>query len=83
MSIKEGSKSASDNLPHPKIIADRIWCPLCNDYTQFIKSASAAKLLAVHRRTVYRWIEEGVVCSFKAAGKSYRVCNGCLLKRVE
>jgi excisionase family DNA binding protein len=65
----------------PKIIGEQIWCPLCNEYTQFIKSANAAKLASVHRRTIYRYIEEGSVYTVKIAGKSYRVCSSCLLRQ--
>ena len=70
------------DLARPKIIGERVWCPLCKEYTQFIKSANAAKLASVHRRTIYRYIEEGVLYTVKVAGKSYRVCSSCLLKQV-
>lgn len=80
MSIKEGIERASDNLLRPRFIAEKVWCPLCNDYSHLIKSANAAKLASVHRRTIYRYIEEGAVYALKIAGKSIRVCSGCLLK---
>lgn len=69
-------------MSQPGIVGDRVWCPLCGDYTQLIKIPNAARLVDVHRRTIYRYIEEGLVYAIKAAGKSYRVCSGCLLKQV-
>ena len=83
MSIKGRSKRASDNLPRPRILGEQIWCPLCNDYAEFIKIAKAMRLATVHRRTIYRYIEEGEVSALKVAGKSYRVCSSCLLKRIQ
>jgi hypothetical protein len=53
MSVKERSKRASDNLPRPRILGEQIWCPLCNDYADFIKIAKAMRLATVHRRTIY------------------------------
>jgi len=67
----------------PKIIGEKVWCPFCNEYTQFIKSASAARVANISRRTIYRYIEEGLVFAVRVAGKSYRVCSSCLLKRVQ
>ena len=89
---KKGSKRANtesekENIPRaliptregdlgrPKIIGEQVWCPLCN-------GANAAKLASVHRRTIYRYIEEGIVYTLKVAGKSYRVCSSCLLRQV-
>jgi hypothetical protein len=71
---KEGDKFL------PRIIGEQVWCPVCNDYAQFIKIANAAKLASVNRRTIYRYIEQGLVYTVKVAGKSYRVCSSCLLK---
>ncbi len=67
-------------MPKPRIIGEQVWCPLCNSYAQFIKSAYAARLVGVHRRTIYRYIEEGLVYTVKVVGKSYRICSSCLLK---
>ena len=83
MSIKEEGKRASDNLPHQRIIADKIWCPLCREHTKFMKIANAAKLVDVSQRTIFRYIDEGVVHSIRVAGKTRRLCSGCLLKSVE
>lgn len=81
MSIKDESKRASDNLSRPRFVGERVWCPLCEDYAPFIKSAYAGRLVGVHRRTIYRYIEEGHVYAIKVAGKSYRICSSCLLKQ--
>jgi excisionase family DNA binding protein len=69
-------------MSQPRFVGEQIWCPLCNNYAQFIKSAHAARLAGAHRRTIYRYIEEGVVYAVKVAGKSYRICSSCLLKQV-
>lgn len=69
-------------MSQPKIIGDKVWCPLCNEYAQLVRIRNAARLVDVDRRTIYRYIEEGVVYVIKAAGKSYRVCSGCLLEQV-
>lgn len=69
-------------MPKPRIVGEQVWCPICNDYAQFIKSAYAARLASVHRRTIYRYIEEGLVYTVKVAGRSYRICSSCLLKQV-
>ena len=68
-------------MSQPIISGERVWCPLCNEYTQFIKSAYAARVAGVHRRTIYRYIEEGLVYTVKVAGRSLRICSGCLLRR--
>jgi len=70
-------------MSQSRIIGEQVWCPLCNEYAQFLKTANAAKLFGVHRRTIYRYIEEGLVYRFRIAGKSYRVCSSCLLKNAQ
>jgi excisionase family DNA binding protein len=58
----------------------KIWCPICNDHCQFLRIPTAAKLLDVSRRTIYRHIEDGSIHVFKLGGTGhYRVCSGCLL----
>jgi predicted site-specific integrase-resolvase len=34
----------------------------------------------VSSKTIYRYIEEGSVYAVRIAGKTLRVCRGCLLK---
>lgn len=68
-------------MSQPRIIGEQVWCPVCKEHAQFFKIATAAKLASVHRRTIYRYIEEGVVYTVKVAGKSYRVCSSCLLRQ--
>jgi hypothetical protein len=68
-------------MPKPRIAGEQVWCPICDDYAQFIKSAHAARLAGVHRRTIYRYVEEGLVYTVKVAGRSLRICSGCLLRR--
>lgn len=68
-------------MPRTIVVDDRVWCPLCQEYAQLLKISKAAKLADVTERTIYRYIEEGRVHTIKVAGKTYRVCAGCLLKQ--
>ena len=68
-------------MPQPKISGHMVWCPVCRRYAQLLKIPDAAKLLNVHRRTIYRYIEQGTVYAVKTAGNRYRICDSCLLKR--
>jgi hypothetical protein len=65
------------------IDGDKIWCSSCQRHTKFLKIALAARIANVHRRTIYRYIEIGDVQVVKVAGKSTRVCSGCLLTQEE
>jgi hypothetical protein len=67
------------NQPHTSIQNVEIWCSRCQCYTKFIKIAKAAEIADVHRRTIYRYIDTGEVQTVKVAGKTTRVCSGCLL----
>jgi len=67
-------------MSHISITRNKVWCPYCQDYKKFLKTHNAATLADVTRRTIYRYIEEGKIYSFKTAGKTYRVCSGCLIK---
>lgn len=44
-----------------------------------MRVANAARMIDVHPRTIYRYIEEGSIFALKIAGKTYRVCFSCLL----
>lgn len=81
MSIKEGSKSASNKLSPPRLIGERVSCPLCKKETQLLRVSNAARLVDVNPRTIYRYIDEGLVYALKVAGKTYRVCKNCLLRQ--
>jgi len=61
-----------------QVRGEQVWCPRCNEYVQLIKVANAAKLLQVDKRTIYRYIEQGLVYSIKTVGSTYRVCSNCL-----
>ncbi len=65
---------------HQRVLGDRVWCPVCNEYTNFLRVRTAAAVADVDRRTIYRYVEEGLVHSVKIAGKTCRVCSGCLLR---
>jgi hypothetical protein len=67
----------------PSIQGNGIWCPLCQSYTRFLRIVNAAKIVDVHRRTIYRYIDSGAVYVVKAIGTTTRVCSGCLLNKRE
>jgi len=66
-------------MPHP--IDSKRWCPLCKRRVQLLKVCNAAALVDVHTRTIYRYIDEGVIYAVKVAGKTYRVCGECLFRQ--
>lgn len=59
----------------------KMWCPLCERRVQLLRVHNAAKLVDVHTRTIYRYIDEGLVYAIKVAGKTYRVCGDCLYRQ--
>ena len=59
----------------------KMWCPLCERRVQLLRVRSAANLVDVHTRTIYRYIDEGLVYAIKVAGKTYRVCGDCLFRQ--
>jgi excisionase family DNA binding protein len=59
---------------------EKIWCPLCKKYVHLLKVSHAAKLVDVNSRTIYRYIDEGLVFAVKVAGKTYRICSDCLFR---
>ncbi len=75
------SSLRGDNTVHDAIFTNqKIWCPACKDHHQFLRIPSAARLLEVSCRTIYRHIEDGSIQVFKLGGTGrYRVCIGCLL----
>lgn len=64
---------------HPSMV----WCPLCKKQVKLLRVVHAAKLVDVHTRTIYRYIEEGSVYALKIAGKTYRTCGECLFRQAE
>jgi predicted transcriptional regulator len=62
---------------------NRVFCPICNNHRQLLRISRAARIADVSRRTIYNYIEEGAVFSIRLAGKTLRVCSGCLLKSNE
>ena len=59
----------------------RVWCPLCGREVRLLRVAHAARLIDVHSRTIYRYIDEGLVYAVKVVGKTYRVCGECLFRK--
>lgn len=68
-------------MSQPIVEGQQVWCPSCKSYVQLLKVRSAAKLIDVHNRTIYRYIEEGLVFAIKTVGNRYRVCSNCLLRQ--
>jgi excisionase family DNA binding protein len=65
---------------HAVFTEQKIWCPICKEHHRFLRIPTAARLLEVSRRTIYRHIEDGSIHVFKLGGTGhYRVCSGCLL----
>jgi excisionase family DNA binding protein len=61
--------------------SSHVWCPLCEKQVRLLRVARAAKLIDVHTRTIYRYIDEGLVHAVKIVGKTYRVCGECLFRQ--
>ena len=68
-------------MSQPAFHNQELWCPLCKKYVHLLKVCNAAKLVDVHSRTIYRYIDEGLIYAVKIAGKTYRVCCDCLIRR--
>jgi hypothetical protein len=56
---------------------------MCQSYTKFLKVQSAARIADVTTRTIYRYVESGEIYKVEIAGKTTRICTGCLIKREE
>ncbi len=70
-------------MPQPHLQPFTVWCPLCKKYVKLLRVAHAAELVDVRSRTIYRYIEEGLVYSVKVVGKTDRVCGECLFRQIE
>jgi excisionase family DNA binding protein len=68
-------------MSHIAHTEEKIWCPSCENYVHLLKVSNAANLLDVNSRTIYRYIDEGIVLAVKVAGKTYRVCSDCLFRQ--
>lgn len=58
-----------------------VWCPKCGKEVNLLRVSHAARLIDVHSRTIYRYIDEGLIYSVKIVGKTYRVCGDCLFRK--
>jgi excisionase family DNA binding protein len=54
---------------------------MCRRPVQLLRVAHAARLVDVHSRTIYRYIDEGLIYAVKVVGKTYRVCGTCLFRQ--
>ena len=55
-------------------------CPTCGTLLQLLRISKAAELADVSAKTIYRYVEEGNVYAVRVAGKTLRICRGCLLQ---
>ena len=67
-------------LSTPLSKADGSWCPFCKKTVKLLRVTHAAKNVDVTNRTIYRYIDEGLIHAVKVAGKTYRVCGDCLFR---
>src|SRR5205085_11333926 len=74
------SQPQSARTTQPRSVGQRVWCPLCKEYVRLLKVQTAATIIDASPRTIYRYIEEGRIFAVKAAGKTLRLCDRCLLK---
>lgn len=58
-----------------------VWYPMCGKQVKLLRVMHASKLIDVHSRTIYRYIDEGLIYAIKVAGKTYRVCGDCLFRQ--
>jgi hypothetical protein len=71
----------TDSQAQPiRVLGDKVWCPLCNDHVKLVRVTSAAKIVDVDRRTVYKYVKTKQVFGIKVAGQTLRVCSSCLLR---
>ena len=68
-------------MSQPQSASSSIWCPLCRKQVNLLRVSHAARLIDVHSRTIYRYIDEGLIYSVKVVGKTYRVCGECLFRQ--
>jgi len=61
------------------IVGDRVVCPQCGSAAQLLRIGRAASLVDVSRRTIYSYVEDGSVYAIRVAGRTLRVCSGCLM----
>ena len=67
-------------LQPPLVRGDKVWCPRCQEYVNVIRVVAAARIVDVHRRTVYNYIKKDKVFAVRVAGNTIRVCSHCLLR---
>jgi len=68
-------------MPAIEIRGSKIFCPLCKEYVSLLSVAEAARIASMNERTIRRYIENRNVFSVKVAGRTHRVCSGCLLRQ--
>jgi hypothetical protein len=54
---------------------------MCHEWINLVSVDKAAKIAGVCKRTIYRYIDEGLIYQQKLVGKTLRVCPKCLFRR--
>lgn len=67
-------------MPEIEIKGTKVQCPRCSDYKKLVTITHAAGIIAVHTRTIFRYIQEGKVFVINTPGGQKRLCSGCLVK---
>jgi len=68
-------------MTQPQSESSNVWCPMYKTHVRLLRVSHAARLIDVHTRTIYRYIDEGLIYSVKVVGKTYRVCGDCLFRQ--
>ncbi len=64
-----------------QIKGDKIQCERCHEWINLVSVDKAAKLAGVTKRTIYRYVDEGLVYHQKLVGKTVRICPKCLFQQ--
>jgi hypothetical protein len=64
----------------PIIVRNRVQCPACKQLTELVSIIRAARLANVSRRSIYNYIDQGLIYTVRIAGKTTRLCSSCLVR---
>jgi excisionase family DNA binding protein len=68
-----GTPALQDPIRCPK-------CPLCHRAISLVGITSAARVMNVSRKTIYQWIEKGLVTTCRTASGRQLVCYSSLFR---
>jgi excisionase family DNA binding protein len=64
-----------DSVRRPK-------CPRCHRSISFVGVTSAAKVMSVSRKTIYQWIDKGLVTTCRTASGRQLICYSSLFNGI-